>query len=397
MMKCFQAKAHELAPQWYVIDATEVVVGRLAAQIAPILMGKHRPTYTPHIDTGDYVIVTNVEKVAFTGRKWEQVTLRPLQRLPRRLPRRGRLEAPGAAPRPDPPRGDPADDAQVEDGPPHDGEAQALRRAEPPAPGPAADPAGAEGRPADRLRGHLRPRALAAEAEGPHGRRPPSTRRRSPAPPSPRPSPPPSRRPPRPRPRPRRRPPKASRRPRPRRPPSPRRPRTRRPSDRRPAPRRSTLTSDDPTRPHGPRRPEGVAERTRDDAHGRQSLHLGHRPPQDGRRPRPHPRGQRPVPRQRPARRRVLQHRDRASRRPRPAAGRRHGRPDGRLRQRRRQRQERQSGAVVLGLGRALSVLPPGPRAAAPRPRLPDPRPRMVERKKYGHKKARRSFQFSKR
>lgn len=74
MMKCFQAKAHEIAPQWYVIDATDVVVGRLAAQIAPILMGKHRPTYTPHIDTGDYVIVTNVEKVAFTGRKWEQVT-----------------------------------------------------------------------------------------------------------------------------------------------------------------------------------------------------------------------------------------------------------------------------------------------------------------------------------
>jgi len=72
--KCFQAKSHQLAKQWYVIDATDAVVGRLAAQIAPILMGKHRPTYTPHIDTGDYVIVTNVEKVAFTGKKWEQVT-----------------------------------------------------------------------------------------------------------------------------------------------------------------------------------------------------------------------------------------------------------------------------------------------------------------------------------
>ena len=72
MMKCFQAKAHQLSPQWYVIDATDAVVGRLAAQIAPILMGKHRPTYTPHIDTGDYVIVTNVEKVVFTGNKWEQ-------------------------------------------------------------------------------------------------------------------------------------------------------------------------------------------------------------------------------------------------------------------------------------------------------------------------------------
>jgi large subunit ribosomal protein L13 len=73
-MNCYQAKAGELAKQWYVIDATDKVVGRLAAQIAPILMGKHRPTYTPHIDTGDYVIVTNVEKVVFTGNKWQQKT-----------------------------------------------------------------------------------------------------------------------------------------------------------------------------------------------------------------------------------------------------------------------------------------------------------------------------------
>jgi len=71
-MNCYQAKAGELAKQWYVIDATDMVVGRLAAQIAPILMGKHRPTYTPHIDTGDYVIVTNVDKVVFTGNKWQQ-------------------------------------------------------------------------------------------------------------------------------------------------------------------------------------------------------------------------------------------------------------------------------------------------------------------------------------
>ncbi len=73
-MNCFQAKAGQIAPQWYVIDATDQVVGRLAAQIAPILMGKHRPTYTPHIDTGDFVIVTNVDKVVFTGNKWEQKT-----------------------------------------------------------------------------------------------------------------------------------------------------------------------------------------------------------------------------------------------------------------------------------------------------------------------------------
>ncbi len=71
-MNCYQAKAGELAKQWYHIDAENMVVGRLAAQIAPILMGKHRPTYTAHIDTGDYVIVTNVDKVVFTGNKWRQ-------------------------------------------------------------------------------------------------------------------------------------------------------------------------------------------------------------------------------------------------------------------------------------------------------------------------------------
>ena len=68
-MNCYQAKAGELAKQWYVIDASEAVVGRLAAQIAPILMGKHRPTYTPHIDTGDFVVVVNAEKIAVTGKK----------------------------------------------------------------------------------------------------------------------------------------------------------------------------------------------------------------------------------------------------------------------------------------------------------------------------------------
>lgn len=73
-MNCYQAKTGELVKHWFVIDATGLVVGRLAAQIAPILMGKHRPTYTPHIDTGDYVIVTNVDKVVFTGEKWRQKT-----------------------------------------------------------------------------------------------------------------------------------------------------------------------------------------------------------------------------------------------------------------------------------------------------------------------------------
>ena len=61
-------------PDWVHIDATDAVVGRLAVQIATILRGKHKPTYTPHIDSGDFVIVTNVEKIKFTGNKWEQKT-----------------------------------------------------------------------------------------------------------------------------------------------------------------------------------------------------------------------------------------------------------------------------------------------------------------------------------
>jgi large subunit ribosomal protein L13 len=60
--------------KWLVVDGTDKVVGRLATEIATILMGKHRPTYTPHVDTGDYVVVVNCEKVKFTGRKWELKT-----------------------------------------------------------------------------------------------------------------------------------------------------------------------------------------------------------------------------------------------------------------------------------------------------------------------------------
>ncbi len=58
--------------KWIVIDATDLVVGRLAVTIANILRGKHKPTYTPHCDTGDFVVVVNVEKVQFTGKKWDQ-------------------------------------------------------------------------------------------------------------------------------------------------------------------------------------------------------------------------------------------------------------------------------------------------------------------------------------
>jgi len=70
--KSFQAKPGELTPKWILVDATDKVVGRLASDIAMVLMGKHRPTYTPHVDTGDYVVVVNCEKVKFSGKKWEQ-------------------------------------------------------------------------------------------------------------------------------------------------------------------------------------------------------------------------------------------------------------------------------------------------------------------------------------
>jgi large subunit ribosomal protein L13 len=66
------AKKETVVHNWYVIDATDLVVGRLAVAVSNLLRGKHKPTYTPHCDTGDYVIILNAEKVQFTGRKWEQ-------------------------------------------------------------------------------------------------------------------------------------------------------------------------------------------------------------------------------------------------------------------------------------------------------------------------------------
>ncbi|MDO4575117.1 MAG: 50S ribosomal protein L13 [Planctomycetia bacterium] len=71
-MKTFIAKPGEVQQQWVLIDATDKVVGRLASDIAMMLMGKNHPTYTPHVDTGDYVVVINAEKVKFTGKKWAQ-------------------------------------------------------------------------------------------------------------------------------------------------------------------------------------------------------------------------------------------------------------------------------------------------------------------------------------
>lgn len=68
-MSTYMAKKGELPQRWHLIDATDQVVGRLAVQIATILRGKHRPQYTPHVDSGEFVIVINAEKVRFTGKK----------------------------------------------------------------------------------------------------------------------------------------------------------------------------------------------------------------------------------------------------------------------------------------------------------------------------------------
>jgi len=74
--RTFMAKRENVERKWYVIDATDKHLGRLAVQIARILSGKHKPTYTPHVDCGDFVIVVNAEKVGLTGKKREQSTIK---------------------------------------------------------------------------------------------------------------------------------------------------------------------------------------------------------------------------------------------------------------------------------------------------------------------------------
>ena len=73
-MSTYMAKKGKITQRWFVIDATDQVVGRLAVQIATILRGKHRPEYTPHLDTGEFVIVINAGKLRFTGTKMQTKT-----------------------------------------------------------------------------------------------------------------------------------------------------------------------------------------------------------------------------------------------------------------------------------------------------------------------------------
>jgi large subunit ribosomal protein L13 len=76
------AKKETFEHNWLVIDATDQVVGRLAVVISNLLRGKHRPEYTPHVDTGDFVIVINASKVKFTGKKWDTQTYRAYSHYP---------------------------------------------------------------------------------------------------------------------------------------------------------------------------------------------------------------------------------------------------------------------------------------------------------------------------
>lgn len=72
MNKSFMANAQNVERKWYVVDATDLVLGRLSTEVAAILRGKHKPTFTPHVDCGDFVIIVNAEKVSLTGNKLDQ-------------------------------------------------------------------------------------------------------------------------------------------------------------------------------------------------------------------------------------------------------------------------------------------------------------------------------------
>lgn len=99
-MKTYTPKAGEAVREWYVVDATGQTLGRLASEVAKLLRGKHKPIFTPFLDTGDFVIVVNAEKIAVTGRKLQQqmyyrhsgypggITALPLEEMLKRHPTR---------------------------------------------------------------------------------------------------------------------------------------------------------------------------------------------------------------------------------------------------------------------------------------------------------------------
>jgi large subunit ribosomal protein L13 len=71
-MKTMMANAQTVTRKWFVVDAQDKTLGRLATEVASVLKGKHKPYYTPHVDCGDYVVVVNAEKIKLTGKKWDQ-------------------------------------------------------------------------------------------------------------------------------------------------------------------------------------------------------------------------------------------------------------------------------------------------------------------------------------
>ena len=99
-MKTYTAKKGQVDQKWYVVDATDKVLGRLSTQIAKRLQGKHKPEYTPHIDTGDFIVVINAEKIRLTGKKldekqyyhytghWSGLRAVPIRRMLERHPER---------------------------------------------------------------------------------------------------------------------------------------------------------------------------------------------------------------------------------------------------------------------------------------------------------------------
>src|SRR5687768_7146958 len=81
-MSTYMPKPGEVTANWHVVDATDQVLGRLAARVSLIIQGKHKPTYTRHVDTGDYVVVVNADKVKVTGRKAEVLEYQTYSRYP---------------------------------------------------------------------------------------------------------------------------------------------------------------------------------------------------------------------------------------------------------------------------------------------------------------------------
>ena len=176
-MKTYVAKPTDRERNWLVVDATGQTLGRLATQIADALRGKRKPEYTPHIDTGDFVVVVNAEKITVTGDKRQDKKYYRHSRLPGR-PEGPHLRRDDGAPAggDHPPRGQ-GDAAPQPPRPQAAHEAQGLRRARPPAPG---AEAATDGDPASERRdAAARGRAAGRRRAGPRGRRRADRRRRA--------------------------------------------------------------------------------------------------------------------------------------------------------------------------------------------------------------------------